>query len=316
MHSVLLTLALSCAPQEEASLQPITLEFGWPDQGEVLVVEETLKKGSRMKASYRLSWEPVKEGEGFALEYKDYMFLELDGRDVTGSHLQEKLAPVLAMTQSLPKMIIAPDGSLAGFEEFDAMIERLLGSEAFTKNLKEEDIENVRQALSRPEVQTMMRDRYGEIWTNWVGMWTGLEVTRGDKSVIGLDMEISGGVIPELLFEYGDRKESRGKECVEIKMTGIADESALRESVAGLMGNLAPDAAGEAIQGIEKVARTDTCRSILCLDGLRPSEVFTSSKTQITMEGAEAPTVTLEEHRYMFYWDDLQDIEFEDGDLR
>jgi hypothetical protein len=319
MNTIFLTLALSLAPQDTTGPKPVTLKFGWPETGQVHVLEKVLKKGGTARTSYDLSWVPDPEGDGILVSHSNFKFLTVNGMDATHPAIKDQLAEAAAMASAVPRIRVDAEGYLVEVEPLDEMLDRMFAPDSImTEGLKNR--EAVEKMMRTPQMQQVVSAKIGGLWSNWVGLWVDEEVERGGGQVYEIDMDISGGVVPEMVMTYGEREKHRGKECVEITMTGEADPERFLAAIMGFI-DVAADATGNEPLDLSdspftKISRTEVTRGILCVDGLRPSEILTSMKSSLTSKGESEPTVQLEEHHYIFEWPDLEPLTFEKSALK
>jgi len=306
-NALLLLLALLGPLQDEAPSSPVTLTFGWPAEGSVRVREQARKNDAGAVMSYVLRWSPAEEGEGLLLAYTDFLFLEIDGEEVTTPAMRSAVRQAEVLASAIPSLRIGADGALLGIEEFGEMLERLIAHMASDGSLEPEKVDQVARAMREPSVRDTMEAKCSEFWQAWVGVWAGLELERGTDEVWHLDVEETKGVTRELLITYGERTHHRGLECVEIEMEGDADEQLIREKTLAMVGLLAEGADQELPKELPfaRMTRTDRTHGIWALDGLRPLEVLTSSTVSVWQSADGEPEVQAEEHHYFFEWEDL-----------
>ena len=300
--ALLASLAVVTVTQDTSESETTRLEFGWPDEGRVAVYEKVLKKTSRAELRYDLSWAPLEEGEGRRVEYRNFRFLTVNGMNASDPRIASALVQAQAMAGVIPKLQIDVRGNLVGFSGFDEAIDGVLG--LLEGKVERSTLKALREAMSQPQVRQTIEAKTAETWNYWVGNWVDLELQRGTEDVWEIDMEESGGTVPELFLVYGDRKRHRGADCVEISMKGTANEDMLRRRLLEMMGVFAEGLDTELPDDlpVDRATKVLTVNGIYAVDGLRPLEAHTSDVTRLWITGANEPQEQIEEHSYYFDW--------------
>ncbi len=303
-HTLLASLALFATPQDTGAPETVRFEFGWPREGRVPVFEETTKNGATMKASYELVLSPDAGGAATRVEYDAFKIRSLPGVDLTdpGPAVTKSIVQLEAVTGAIPGFRIDAQGSLVDQDDFGPMLASV--ADVMRTTVEPEVIEQVLGLLRQPQFQEMMQAKAADRWHNWVGHWVDIEFEPGSEEVWEIDTEISGGVIPELELRYGERVDYRGVECIEISMSGRADEDLLMRTLLSVMGEFSAGLGADLPKDIpfERATKTVSVHGFYAIEGLRPLEVQSSEETSVLAKGQTQPEKRVESHAYYFDW--------------
>src|SRR5262245_26431070 len=99
-------LLLACGSGTPAPSTPAqahgAFRFDWSPPCRVPVLEYSEKKGNRTRARYFLALDKDKTGK-LQLKFEDYVFIELNGKDITGPKFQAELREMTALAGAIPR---------------------------------------------------------------------------------------------------------------------------------------------------------------------------------------------------------------------
>ncbi|MEQ8494936.1 MAG: hypothetical protein RLW42_12085, partial [Gammaproteobacteria bacterium] len=228
-HLLLCGLLVALAPAVPAE----AFRFDWPVPAAVGVRATVEKDGVASTARYRVALAAAADGE-LALAFDDFELLEVDGRDAR--ELADELAPLTALTGTLPSLRLSTAGHYLGTSDADAAIAQTLrllpeGMPAATR-------ERLATTLRSPDMQHLMTQRSGELWNTWVGAWNGLDIAPGDtlqgtQPVTVLGRELTRHVRIEHLGEAAGYPGS-----VRLRMTTLVEGPEVLALVGGLVDQM------------------------------------------------------------------------------
>ncbi|MEZ6037787.1 MAG: hypothetical protein R3F29_09930 [Planctomycetota bacterium] len=304
----LTVLALAtCAPltgQETAAAAP-SMTFGWPTSGSVTVVESSLKKGVESKMRYRLELSAEQDG-GLRVTYHDFEFLEHDGKDATTPRMKKALAQVVSMAETIPDLVISPDGRFVRADGLEEMLERLIADT--TERKGEAAGERMRRALARPEARAMMAESTGIYWQTWVGAWRDWSLSSAGEQTADVMMPLFGNDVPaqQTASHLGAVEQPAGNVRLRLRTTvsGPDASKALGASLRLVLASVG--AATLPADAVQELSLTDEKSVVTDPETMRPSSA--RSERLIRVVGVDPDTgerethEQLERHEYEFDW--------------
>ncbi len=85
------------------------------------------KKGNESTASYEVRIAPGNDDE-MTLEFRDFQFLSINGKDVSDPKVAAQLGPVASLASSLPTMRLSSSGEYLGTSGLETLMDRLLAA--------------------------------------------------------------------------------------------------------------------------------------------------------------------------------------------
>ena len=196
--------------------------FNWTVPLSAVVKTKIETGGENSTATYVVVLSEINEDE-FSLEFRDFKFLTLNGKDVGHPRVASQVDPLIPLLANLPTIRLSTDGEYLGTIGLETMFQRLLSL------IPDEIDDRERHALveyaESAKVRALMQQRSGEIWNLWVGAWHGLDLDPG-RNLMGsipvkiLDQEIA----QQILIEHVGAAQYHSC-CVRIRRTTIVEGS-------------------------------------------------------------------------------------------
>ncbi len=142
----------------------------------------------------------IQEGKDGRIEIRlrDFVFLELNGEDMTVPERKDQTGPLLAIYAALPVLRVAPDGTVRdpGVVEIDRIAKEL--------GISAEQAENLRATYATPAGVAFGQDKLARFWHTWVGAWIDLSLEPGQS--------LAAGMLPRRLreafgYDWGRREQ-------------------------------------------------------------------------------------------------------------
>lgn len=275
--------------------------FAWPAPGVVRVDAKMAKKGNTSTARYSVALNATGEND-YSLEFRDFEFISLNGKDAQDPKIAAQLGPVSALTASLPSMLISRDGNYLGTFGIEQTMERLMG--LMPKKFDESTRRRMGEYLRSPQVQAMMQQKSGEVWNAWVGAWNGLDLEAGQKlrgrvPVKLMNRDLEQSVLVEHLGPISGEGAALCPQCVRLRLTTIVEGPEVLQVVSGMLRELGSRDPSE-LQFVS--ARSMNVTEAVTDPGtLMPR--FVVSNTEVTLRDAAEQTRSQHDRKeYHFDW--------------
>lgn len=278
--------------------------FAWPVPSSVIVTDTTTKKGKRAKMRYTLRLARHADGE-LRLSFRDFAFLEMNGRDVTGPRYEKALAPALAQASAIPDFAITESGVYQRTVGLDEMIERVMVATAKQRNASEAEIAKLRSMASQPQFEAAMQAAMSKYWNTWVGSWLRWDVREGKTAQAEVMLPFSGVQLPATMTmsHLGSVSDKPGYVQLQI-VTVSKGEKARAAFVKGMekmMSNAKPQGSSFAAE-IGTVESKTTVRVQTKLSDLKPSSALYEHKLSVESKKTGEIRRQIERREYVFDW--------------
>jgi len=305
-NSILISaLVASCATTPRpadtttAATGPQLFQFNWPEGASALVTERSTKKGRLATTRYRITLARADDDKR-ELRTTDFEFVAIEGVDLANEQLRAALQPTFDLASAIPSLVINDDAEVEDVRGWEDVVGRLKargrGRDAKLDAMFE-------RMFADPEVVTALKQKMGERWMTWVGVWVGTELEPGASVSGELELPVPGGrsvtspvTVRHLGHVDGDPRRAR------LSYSGVMGGEALQSELVGLVNRLAPELPFEDfLKRIKSVSRTTVLEVTTDPGTLRPERVSSRLETRITLEGAE-PKLMVEAAEYSFDW--------------
>lgn len=166
--------------------------FDWSPPCRVPVRERTEKRGSAAVMSYVVDLRPSARGV-LELHLTDFVFIEVNGRDVTRPAIREAMRPALEMIAAVPIMEISVEGEYLGVLDFERMLDAI-ETMLTQQGTSPEERARMRAMMSTPEMRWMMEEQIGgQYWRAWVESWIGWSLPPGGTHEKQAMLTLPGG---------------------------------------------------------------------------------------------------------------------------
>lgn len=280
----------------EADAETVRLRFAWPSGLALQVAHSVAKERTgpqgpqreRSAMRYVLRAEP--HPEGLLIRYED-MRLDEGGDQAAMAQLQQ----VAARLQ--PQLVVDPQGQFVRLEGVAALRQATL--ELAQQLLQDQPPEAQRvsaQMMAKMTSDEVLTARAREEWDLLVGMWAGLDLTRGEalRGTSSAPMPLVTGKTIDLEVErsfqgYAPCSEAAGApRCARLVFTSRPDPEQTKAVLASIFGPLLEAAAKPGAAPPPLLIRDfDTRNEVELLaepDSLRPHRLVRSRATRLTME--------------------------------
>lgn len=276
---------------------PVAFHFGWKVPGEVVVVEDALKKGRTAKMRYRVKLRPMK-GDAVRVQLADFTFLELNGQAVDAA-MKAKLAPVLAMTAAIPDLKVSKDGRTAEVIDLDATVAKVMALIEQSGEVEAEQVAAMRQVLDTPAVRRTLGQSAVKFWHAWVSAWAGLRLAPGASTTRSESMPLPGGATATAkvtVQHVGPDPDHPGH--ARLAFASSLSGADARAAVLATLQELAPQLRDDHLESVE--ART-TIEASVDPATLRPRTVTLERDSKMQLKGGVEQR-DIERHAYTFEW--------------
>lgn len=284
------------------------LRFAWPVPSSVEVTEVHEKRGRKMVSRYRVELRRAEREGELLVGKRDFLLLEIDGRDVSGPAFRKQLAPMEAQLGIMPDVRIDASGSvidIEAWEEFCARAEALVRGVAERAGQSSQAVEDLVRMMRSPEMQPILRSRAAEYWGVWVGGWAA-QSDYGPKSDFEVRQEfpLPDGSTVETPVRYrhlGPDEAHPGH--VALSMTSRLHGEAVTKAVLASMQKLAAGTAGvppvpdDAISAVDIV---NDVRAVVRPETMQPIEAI--AERQMQVEAKDGKRADVERRHYRFAW--------------
>ncbi len=276
--------------------------FGWPVPVSAVVKAKMHKKGNESTATYSVRMSQ-RNAEEIALEFHDFKFLTLNGRDATDPRVVAQLGPLASLTSTLPTMRLSNKGAYLGTIGLESMMHRLLA--ALPDEMDEASRTGLLNYFQSPKVQALMQQKSGEMWNVWVGAWNGLELEPGQTLKGSVPVTVMNEKLSQqILIEHLGAAESYPC-CVRLRMTTVVEGPEVLQLLTGMLQDVAESMTdqGEPIDPAEFVsARSMSVTEVITQTrSLIPR--YASSDTEVSIRAAGDKTHTRSDKKaFWFSW--------------
>ena len=274
--------------------------FAWPVPVTAVVKAKMQKKGNESTATYAVRVMPGNDDE-MTLEFRDFQFLSINGKDVTDPKVAAQLGPVASLASSLPSMRLSGSGEYLGTSGLDTLMDRLMA--AMPGELDGEARAGLINYYRSPKVQALMQQKSGEMWTVWVGAWNGLELDPGQSLKGTVPVQVMGREIQQqILIEHLGAAEGYPC-CVRLRMTTVVDGPEVLQLVTGMLQDMATvmARAGETFDPTQFTsARATNVTEVIT----RPSSLMprhASSKAEVLIRLADDSSHTQTDRKWFWF---------------
>ncbi len=285
------------------NLSAETFRFDWPAPVSVVVRADMVKKGNASSARYVVDLSARSEGE-YALAFRDFEFLTLNGEDARDPKILAQLGPLAALTANLPTMRLSSRGDYLGTLGLEEMLTRMLA--ALPDGLDAGQRQRLDDYFRSPQVQGMMQQRSGEVWNTWVGAWNGIELNPGQNlsgtvPITIMNRDLTQNVLVEHLGPAAPSDDC--PRCVRLRMTTTVEGPEVLQLVSGMLrqlGGRSDDGGRAATQFVS--ARSMSVTEILTeANTLKPR--YAVSNTEVMLRDVEDQSQSQHERKeYWFEW--------------
>ncbi|MGR8921538.1 MAG: hypothetical protein ACU85V_18135, partial [Gammaproteobacteria bacterium] len=284
------------APVAGANADPDRFRFAWPVPASVTVEARVEKRDNTSTARYRVDLSPAADGE-LALDFRNFEFVTLNGVDAREPQVAAQLGPVATLTALLPTMRISAAGEYLGTVGIADMLERVLA--AVPNDMDAATRERLDEYFRSPQVQAMMQQKSGEVWTVWVGAWNGVELAAGESLTGTVPVAVmSHDLVQNVLVEHLGPAAGACANCVRLRMTTVMEGPEVMQLVAGMVRELAGDDQAGAFVSARSMNVTEVVTDPA---DLRPR--FASSSAEVTLTDSSDQAYRQTDRReYRFDW--------------
>ena len=276
--------------------------FGWPVPVSAVVKAKMHKKGNESTATYTVRMSQ-RNSEEITLEFRDFKFLTLNGRDASDPRIIAQLGPLASLTSALPTMRLSNHGEYLGTIGLETMMHRLLA--AMPEEMDESNRTGLLDYFQSPKVQALMQQKSGEMWNVWVGAWNGLDLEpgqtlKGTVPVKVMDKELS----QQFLIEHLGAAESY-PDCVRLRLTTIVEGPDVLQLMTGMLQDMAKSMAvtGEPFDPAEFVSARSMSVTEVITQARSLIPRYASSDTEVLIQSAGEKTHTRSDKKtFWFDW--------------
>jgi hypothetical protein len=307
LHLLALLAGLPLAAQEAAAAAR-ALRFAWPIPCSVEVTEVHEKRARKVVSRYRVELRRAEREGELLVGKRDFLLLEIDGRDVSGPAFRKQLAPMEAQLGIMPDVRIDASGSVIELEAWDAYYPRaeaVVRSVSKSTELTAQAVEDLLRMMRSPQMQEILRSRAAEYWGVWVGAWVEQRdfASKSDFEV-PQEFPLPDGSTVETPVRYrylGPDEAHPGHVALsmESRLHGEAVTKAVFESIkklaAGTTG--APPVPDDAISAVDIV---NDVRVVVRPETMQPIEAIAERRMQV--DGKDGARADVERRHYRFAW--------------
>lgn len=283
-----------------------SLTFAWPVPSDVEVTEEHKKRGRVHKMSYRIELRAAADAEHLVVHRRNFRFLEIDGKDVTGERHQASIAPLVAQLGILPNVVITRAGEVAGIENWDDFQQRahaLLSSPAFPK-ITDEIRASTLDLLRQPDMQELQRNLASEFWGVWVGAWVPHDFRARAEHTVEWEFPVWDGIVltaPLTVRHLGAEPGTKDRVWLSMRsrLHGQEVTDAMRAFLRRVQAQTrgAPPLTDDALRAVEILNETWV---LLRPDTMQPFEAQTEKRMSVDAKDGQKHDV--ERRHYWFRW--------------
>ena len=283
------------------------MTFNWPTSGSFIVEQKTIKEGSEAKYRYDINITQDKASDYRQLTYSNFEMLSFkdpNGQSY-GKERLEAITPMLAIT-ALVRLNVDPEGNFAGADGMAEAMEAFLQSGVTNNAINEEELQQLRQAMSTPQMQQLLQSDSIESWNAWVGSWLKLPNQPGAAWDKQMAFDVYDQTIPfNVTYTQSNQVSKNG--LVSWRMESTADTDALLRVIGEYMQHVSQSIGDNAKakpfnpNDIEMVEQSTTIYLVTDPNTLMPHTVITESNAQVRIKG-KAPKLDYERNEYTFIW--------------
>jgi hypothetical protein len=194
--SALLSAAILVAAAAPAGAERLT--FGWPVPAHVRVTERVKKSDEGATLAYDVDVKRAADGKNLVVSLTRFEFVAVDGADVKDPVVKEQLQPALNAAAALPSLLISPEGRFLDIGDLDKVIDRMVDMED-----PGERREQLRKMMKSPQMIALLKQRSGEFWRVWAGMWSGMSLRPGETAKSTMAIPAGGIEMPGTVSHRG-----------------------------------------------------------------------------------------------------------------
>ena len=276
--------------------------FGWPVPVSAVVKAKMDKKGNESTATYTVRMSQ-RNSEEITLEFHDFKFLTLNGRDASDPRVVAQLGPLASLTSALPTIRLSNHGDYLGTTGLETMMSRLLA--AMPEEMDESTRTGLLDYFQSPKVQALMQQKSGEMWNVWVGAWNGLDLEPGQTLKGTVPVRVMGKELSQqLLIEHLGAAESY-PDCVRVRMTTIVEGPDVLQLMTGMLQDMEKSMAleGQPFDPAQFVSARSMSVTEVITQARNLLPRYASSDTEVLIQSADEKTHTRSDKKaFWFQW--------------
>ncbi len=275
--------------------------FAWPLPTSVWVTQDSEKGGQRATMRYRVTLSGANDGEHRA-RLNDFDFLMVSGRDVTSPEAREELAPILAMAQAVPDMVVDTNGIYLRMDGVDEMVDRIVALLA-SQGESEAKQKQLLVGMKSPSARAMFEAAGSGYWNTWVGAWVGFDLQPGQESVEEQETSFMGVVLPAVVTKRNLGFVAEHPGHVELFVTTVMEGPSATSAFAESMAEFARQSGSPPFPKNELIDMRSVSVVTVVTDAatLKPLRASQTKTVRIEMEG-EGAKEQVERAEYTFDW--------------
>ncbi|MCK5943859.1 MAG: hypothetical protein KAI24_17880 [Planctomycetes bacterium] len=257
----------------------------------------------------------ARDGGGFRIRYRDFAFLEFDGRDATTPAMQKALAAVTTLTAAIPDLDIEADGTFGEAVGIDDVMDRMVTFLAKQRGWSEQKAADVRAQMGTPALTAVMADASGRYWRNWAEAWIGWDLAAGKERRRELEMPVLGSKFEVELTQRNLGAAAEHPGCIALESHVRSEGQKFSQAMIGFVSELIVQFDGDprALTAKLSFAFDEQLTVVTDPKTLLP-RVATSERTVTAHDaGSDETRKQVERHRYEFDWSNGKDG---DGDRK
>lgn len=298
------------APAPAAAPEVVELAYAWPREGSVRVREMRKKRGQEASFAYTLRFGPDPAGDGSVIDFTDWEFLSINGRDNTQRGFKKvasELAPVL---QVIPSLRISARGEFLECIGLDTLVERFLQS-LRARGSEESEIQEFQAALADPRALAVIAEATAKGWRFWAGGLIGYRFELGTErceegeypcNVPGMTLR------GKTVYKSARRVVDGGADCLELVVRTDYEPESVRAMMLAIWDLFKEESSSEVRDQLKEATAFEELDGVWEISTLQPHRVESRSVMHLRYdEGRGMQEVEqLETRSFVFDWSALE----------